>query len=253
MRIHDSDMSLHLLDFDQPVEASFEEYLMDTRDTLSLSEHECKRGLEISRESWVDVGLYIGWDESRSRVVDGDSISFSIGLISDSSIRTLPEEGSEISYASSLDTDRGLCRQGCEYNKSPTLYIVMYYCRFCLFLINYRTIYDHIMLSIDIDTDSERPEKVHETQYMWFDRGEFDRSATRSEGSHHKDILSCGDREVGSDRDILTMILSLKCYIITFTHILIAIRGKCLEMLIDRTFPDITSTRIWDLECTKTF
>jgi hypothetical protein len=47
---------------------------MDTRDTLSLSEHECKRGLEISREAWVDVGLYVGRDESRARVIDRDSI-----------------------------------------------------------------------------------------------------------------------------------------------------------------------------------
>lgn len=74
MRIHDSDMSLHLLDFDQPVEAPLEEDLMDPRDTLSLCEHECKRGLEIRRESWVDVRLYVGRDESRARVVDRDSI-----------------------------------------------------------------------------------------------------------------------------------------------------------------------------------
>ncbi len=36
MRIHDSDMSLHLLDLDEPVEATLEEYLMDSRDSLSL-------------------------------------------------------------------------------------------------------------------------------------------------------------------------------------------------------------------------
>ncbi len=67
-------MSLHLLDFDQPIEPPLEEHLMDTRDTLCLCEHECKRGLEIRREPWIDVGLYIGRDECRARVIDSDSI-----------------------------------------------------------------------------------------------------------------------------------------------------------------------------------
>ena len=155
MGVHDSDMSFHLLDFDQPVEASFEEHLMDTRYTLGLSEHECKRGLEICRESWIDVGLYVGRDESRTRIIYSESIIFLICFEPNSCISTLPEKCCEISYASSLDTDSWLCGEGCQYNKSPTLDIVMdYYC-FRFFMINYRTIYDHIVLSIDIDTDSE--------------------------------------------------------------------------------------------------
>ena len=155
MWVHDRYMSLHLLYLDEPVEASLEEHLMNTRDPFCLSEHQCKWGLEISRESWVYVGLYIGRDESRARVVDYDSIVLLICLEPNSSVRTLPEEGSEISYASSLDTDLWFCSEGCEYDKSPTFNIVMDYSRFSFFSINYRTIDDHIMLSVDIDTNSE--------------------------------------------------------------------------------------------------
>lgn len=40
MWIHDSDMSSHLLDLDEPIESSLEEYLMNTRDSFGLSEQE---------------------------------------------------------------------------------------------------------------------------------------------------------------------------------------------------------------------
>ncbi len=59
MRIHDRNMSLHLLDLDEPVESSFEEDFMDARHAICLCEQKGKWGLEISGESRIDIGLEI--------------------------------------------------------------------------------------------------------------------------------------------------------------------------------------------------
>ena len=78
MRIHDRNMSLHLLDLDEPIEPSFEEDFMDTRHAISLREEEGKRRLKISRESRIYIGLEIGRFEARSGIVYRDDILLSI-------------------------------------------------------------------------------------------------------------------------------------------------------------------------------
>ena len=78
MGIHDRDVSLHLLDFDEPIQTSLEEDLMDARHTICLREEEGEWRLEICRESRIDVCLEIGTLEARTRIVDRDTISISI-------------------------------------------------------------------------------------------------------------------------------------------------------------------------------
>ena len=86
---------------------------------------------------------------------------------------------------------------------------------------------------------------------MWLDRSELYRRLPVSECCHHEYILSCRDSEVGSDSDIMSMICSLECYILTFAHVLISICCECMEMFVDRSLPDIAPTRIGDLERTE--
>ena len=47
------------------------------------------------------------------------------------------------------------------------------------------------------------------------------------------------------------MVISLEGYVLTLSHILISVCGEGMEMLIDRTLPDIASTRVGDLECAE--
>ena len=150
MRIHNSDMSLHLLDFDEPVEATFEENFMYTGRAFCLCEHQCKRRLKICRESRIYVSLYINRSKGITRVIYRQSVILCICIIAYSSITTLPEKRSEVPNAGSLDLHRWLCTEGCKYDKGATFYIITYNCRFRFFLFNYRTIYDHIMVYIDI-------------------------------------------------------------------------------------------------------
>ena len=103
MWIHDGDMSLHLLDFDEPVEATFEEDFMDARYPFRLCEHKCKRGLEVCRESREYIGLEVGRSEAGGRVVHDDAIMFLIKVIAHTCITTLPEERRKIIDACSLD------------------------------------------------------------------------------------------------------------------------------------------------------
>lgn len=137
MGIHDGDVSLHLLDLDEPVETSLEEDFMDTRYTFSLSEHQCKRRLEISWESREYVGLDVGRTETCTRVVYGYGVMFMIEIIAHTRIFTLTEECSEIRYTSSLDADRWFCCEGTKYYEGSTLDVVTYNCRFRLFSVNY--------------------------------------------------------------------------------------------------------------------
>lgn len=248
MRIHDSDMSLHLLYLDEPIESSLEENLMDPRHTICLSEEEGKRGLEIRRKSWVDIGLEIGWPETRARVIDRDDIFFSVEREPYSDVLTLPEKCGEVRYPSMFYPYRRFRCEGTQYDECPTLDIVSYDGSLCRIRNTRYTIDDDMMIIGDLNMDSERSEKVDETDHMWLYRSELDGCTMWAKCRHHEDILCRCDGKIPSDCDIFPMISSLECYILTFTHILISIERKCLQVFIDRTFSDIAPSWIGDLE-----
>ena len=79
----------------------------------------------------------------------------------------------------------------------------------------------------------------------------FYKSISFSKRCHHQNIFCSSYCRIGSYGDIFFIILSLKCNILTFTHIFISIAFECHQMLIDRTLSDITSSRIGDLKSSE--
>lgn len=244
-------MSLHFLDFYEPVESPFEEDLMYARGPFRLSEHESKERLEISRESRVYICLESSRLKTRSRIIYYDHIIDFIDIKSNAYILAFSEKCSEISYTSSLDTDRGCCRQRSEYDKCPTFNIIAYYCCFSYLSVNYRTIYDHIMIYTDIDTYSESTYEFNEIHHMGLYCSEFYGSFSCAECCHHEYIFCCCYCKVGTESDIFSMINSLECDIFSFTHIGIAICEKSVEVFIYRSFSDIATSRIRYFQSSK--
>lgn len=107
------------------------------------------------------------------------------------------------------------------------------------------------MMNINIYTDSEASKKVYEIHYVWLYGRELYSGLGRAERCHHKYILCGSHCKVGSECDIFFVVCSLECNILTFTHVLISICEECLQMFIDRTLSDVTSTWIWYLKSSK--
>ena len=107
------------------------------------------------------------------------------------------------------------------------------------------------MIIVDVDHDTDTSEEFYETDDMWLYGTQFDCSFPLSECRHHEDILGGSYCEIPSECDIFRMIFSLECDILTFSHILIAICREGSHMIIDRTFSNIASSRVGDLESTE--
>lgn len=100
MRVHDSNMSFHLFNFDKPIEPSFKKNFMNTRYSFSLREEEGKWGLEICRESWKDIRLKRNCTKTRTRIIYDDFIFFAFQIKSHSSFTTLLEKCRKVGNSS---------------------------------------------------------------------------------------------------------------------------------------------------------
>lgn len=107
------------------------------------------------------------------------------------------------------------------------------------------------MMYINIYTDSETSKKVYEIHHVWLYGCKFYSGLGRAERCHHKYILCCSHCKVGSECDIFFVVCSLECNILAFTHILVSVCKERSKVLINRTFPDVTSTWIRYLKGSK--
>lgn len=224
MGIHDRYMSLHLLDLDEPVQSPFEENLVDTGHAVCLCEEQCEGRLEISRKTWIDVGLEIGTLEARTRIVNGDHISFSVEIIADSRLLAFPEKCCQIRDPRMLDLHMWLSSECAQYDKCSTLDIVSDHIparhgRMC----SSAPIDDDMMVIGDIDLYSETSQEFDQTDDMWLDRTELDRRPSCSKCCNHEDILCGSHGEIPSYSDILAMITSLECDIFSLAHVLVSV------------------------------
>lgn len=184
-------MSLHLLDLDEPIEASFEEDFMDTGDTLSLGEEECKWGLEIGWKSWKYIGLERDRSETRARIVHDDLIAILMEIESDSCFVTFFEKGSEITDTCVFDGDTWFGCESSEHNKGPTFDIITNYSSCDIFWDMTLPMYGECMVVRDIDCDTRVPEKIYKIHDMWLDSCHSDCRCTISPCVRDEEALRC--------------------------------------------------------------